>query len=65
MYAEMIEKLNASNMKLFTYPSEIEVFTSLSQIVLLFFCKKTICLKVLIPCFFLFTGVSYISLCVI
>ncbi len=30
MYAEMIEKLHASNRKFFTYPSEIEVFTSLS-----------------------------------
>ncbi len=29
MYAEIIRKLHASNMKLFTYPSEIEVFTSL------------------------------------
>ncbi len=25
MYAEMIEKLHASNMKLFTYPSKFEV----------------------------------------
>ncbi len=31
MYAEIIGKLHASNMKLFTYPSEIEVFTSLSR----------------------------------
>jgi len=30
MYSEIIEKLHASKMKLFTYPSEIEVFTSLS-----------------------------------
>ncbi len=30
MYAEIIEKLHASNMKLFTYPSNIEVFTSFS-----------------------------------
>ncbi len=30
MYAEIIGKLHASNMKLFTYPSKIEVFTSLS-----------------------------------
>jgi len=27
MYAEIIEYLHASNMKLFTYPSKIEVFT--------------------------------------
>ena len=32
MYAEMIEKLHASNMKVFTYPSEAEVFTSLSSL---------------------------------
>jgi hypothetical protein len=30
MYAEIIEKLHASNMKLFTYPSRFEVFTNLS-----------------------------------
>jgi len=29
MYAEIIKKLHASNMKLFTYPSNINVFTSL------------------------------------
>ncbi len=29
MYAEIKEKLHASNMKLFTYPSNIKVFTSL------------------------------------
>ena len=29
MYAEIIEKLHAYNMKLFTYPSNINVFTSL------------------------------------
>ncbi len=33
MYAEIIGKLHASNMKLFTYPSEIDVFTSLSQLI--------------------------------
>ncbi len=32
MYAEIIGKLHASNMKLFTYPSKIEVFTSLSYV---------------------------------
>jgi FemAB-related protein (PEP-CTERM system-associated) len=32
MYAEIKEKSYASNMKLFTYPSEIEVFTSLSYL---------------------------------
>jgi len=32
MYAEIIEKLNASNMKLFTYPSNFNVFTSLSDL---------------------------------
>ena len=31
MYAEIIEKRHASNMKLFTYPSNIKVFTSLSN----------------------------------
>ena len=31
MYAEMIEKLHASSMKLFTYPSKIEVFTNSSK----------------------------------
>ena len=30
MYAEIIEKLHASNMKFFTYPSKIEDFTSSS-----------------------------------
>ena len=30
MYAEIIEKLHASNMKLFTYPFNIKVFMSLS-----------------------------------
>ena len=30
MYAEIIEKLHASNMKIFTYPSNIKVLTSLS-----------------------------------
>jgi len=30
MYAEMIAKSHASNMKLFTYPSKFDVFTSLS-----------------------------------
>ncbi len=30
MYVEMIEKLHASNMNFFTYPSNIKVFTSLS-----------------------------------
>ncbi len=29
MYAEIIEKLHASNMKLFTYPSKFEVFYEL------------------------------------
>jgi len=33
MYAEIIEKMHASNMKLFTYPSNIKVFTNLSLIV--------------------------------
>jgi hypothetical protein len=32
MYAEIIEKLHASNMKLFTYPSKFEVFTNLSTL---------------------------------
>ncbi len=32
MYAEIIEKLHASNMELFTYPSNIEVFTGLSNL---------------------------------
>jgi len=32
MYAEIIEKLHASNMKLFTYPSNIKVFTTSSNI---------------------------------
>jgi hypothetical protein len=31
MYAEMIKKSHASNMKLFTYPSQIEVFANLSS----------------------------------
>jgi len=30
MYAEIIAKLHASNMKVFTYPSNTKVFTSLS-----------------------------------
>ena len=30
MDAEMIEKLHASNMKFFIYPSNIKIFTSLS-----------------------------------
>jgi len=29
MYAEIIEKLHASNMKLFTYPSNVKAFKSL------------------------------------
>ena len=36
MYAEIIEKLHASNMKLFTYPSNIKVFTSLSLLIILY-----------------------------
>jgi len=32
MYAEIIEKLHASNMKLFTYPSKIKVFTNLLKL---------------------------------
>ncbi len=32
MYAEIIEKLHASNMKLFTYPSKFEVFTNLLKL---------------------------------
>ncbi len=32
MYAEIIEKLYASNMKLFPYPSNMKVFTSLSKV---------------------------------
>ena len=30
MYTEIIGKLHASNMKLFTYPSKIELYSSLS-----------------------------------
>ncbi len=30
MYAKIIEKMHASNLKLFTYPSKIVGFTSLS-----------------------------------
>ncbi len=30
MYVVIIEKLHASNMKIFTYPSKFEVFTNLS-----------------------------------
>ena len=35
MYTEIIEKLHASNMKFFTYPSNIKVFTSLSYLIVL------------------------------
>ncbi len=32
LYTETMEKLHASNMKLFSYPSEMKVFTSLSDL---------------------------------
>jgi len=36
MYGEIIEKLHASNMKFFSYPSNIKVFTNLSFFTALF-----------------------------
>ena len=33
MYAGIIEKMHASNMKFFTYPSNIKVFRSFAELV--------------------------------